>query len=132
MLKRANFNHFSNYILANIMDLGCVPIKYFFATGSKSSAFPSKILILRTDGIGDVLVTIPLISSIKEAYPETRIDILIRPKSHEVAKRINAVSEVIVSDTKKSDVMHMLRCRKKGYDLVISPRPDRYIFNHVL
>jgi ADP-heptose:LPS heptosyltransferase len=132
MLQKRNFTHTYKWFLANILDLLFLPVKCLIRPALNPFPSSSRILLLRTDGIGDLLITVPLINSIKKAFPEARIDMVIRPKLFEIAKRIPGLSTIIVSENNRSDLVNAIGCRKFRYDLVVSPRPDSYIYNHLL
>ena len=42
---------------------------------------PKKILVIATRRIGDVLLTTPLIRSLKQAYPDSKIDVVVYRKT---------------------------------------------------
>ena len=100
----------------------------------------SKILLLRTDNIGDVLLLTPTIKSIKKKYPMAELDVLVRPSVVDILAHNPDVTRVIASRVpwfmaKHSirDYIHLFRdiinIRKARYDLIIDFRGDfRNIF----
>lgn len=59
---------------------------------------PSKIIISRTDSIGDVLLTLPITAWIKENFPSVHIAFLCRSYTAPLVRMYTAVDEVIVWD----------------------------------
>ena len=57
-----------------------------------------RILIVRTDRIGDVLLSTPVIKALREVYPESRIAFMLRPYAREIAEGNPYLDEVIVYD----------------------------------
>ena len=56
------------------------------------------ILIVRTDRIGDVVLTTPVIKSLREAYPASRICILINPLTQDLLKGNPYLDEILIDD----------------------------------
>ena len=136
MLKKTNFTKTGNWIMANLIDLlGFSTLKVWkILRFSKNSLYSKdkKVLIIRTDGIGDALVTIPLFRSLKKVYPEGEIDCLIRPNSKDVLENIPYIHRIIQSFSRWGDIINAIKLKKQRYDVVISPRPDGYFFNHFI
>ena len=83
------------------------------------------ILIVRTDRIGDVILTTPSIKVLRQAYPSARISILIAPLTKELVAGNPDLDEIIVDDRRG---VHRgitgfwrlaLSLRRKKYDLAI-------------
>lgn len=58
------------------------------------------ILIVRTDRIGDVVLTVPAIKALREAYPKAGISILVAPATRDLVDGNVCLDEVIVDDRK--------------------------------
>jgi len=58
------------------------------------------ILIVRTDRIGDVILTTPAIAALRQAYPNARITIMVTPATREIVDGNPNLDEVIVYDQK--------------------------------
>ena len=56
------------------------------------------ILIVRTDRIGDVALTIPSITALRQHYPSAKISILVAPLTRELVDGNSCLDEVIVDD----------------------------------
>ena len=58
------------------------------------------ILIVRTDRIGDVILTTPAIAALRQAYPNARLTIMVTPATREIVEDNPHLDEVIVYDQK--------------------------------
>ncbi len=83
------------------------------------------ILIVRTDRIGDVVLTTPVISALRENYPHARISIMVAPETKEIVEENPYLDEVIVFDRQKAHksfgrlLRFILSLREKKIDLAI-------------
>ncbi|MBN3032999.1 MAG: glycosyltransferase family 9 protein [Candidatus Saganbacteria bacterium] len=57
-----------------------------------------RILAVRTDAIGDLLLATPALTALREKFPKARIAVLVRPYNRFVLKNNPAVDELIVDD----------------------------------
>lgn len=64
---------------------------------------PQKILIVRTDRIGDTLLSTPVIKALRDAYPDAHIAMMISPYTKEIVEGNPYLNEVIIYD---KDVRH--------------------------
>jgi len=92
---------------------------------------PKKILILKFKNIGDVLLVTPLISNLKNSFPNTLIDIAVNSGTEEMVTLNPNLNEVIVYNRSKikalgfikrvwAEIKFVLNLRSKNYDLVIN------------
>ena len=58
------------------------------------------ILIVRTDRIGDVVLTTPAIEALRRAYPKARISIMVNPLTRDLVDGNPYLNEVIIYDKK--------------------------------
>lgn len=58
----------------------------------------SNILVVRTDRIGDVVLTTPAIAALKRAMPESRLTVLVSPLTKDLLQGNPYIDEVIVDD----------------------------------
>jgi len=58
------------------------------------------ILIVRTDRIGDVVLTVPSITALRKQYPNARISILVAPQTRELVDGNSCLDEVLIDDRK--------------------------------
>lgn len=76
-----------------------------------------KILIIQTAFIGDLILTLPLIQTLKKNIPDSTIDLLCIPYTKEVVKNNPYISNVIVFDKHKKksikDIFYLANSLKK-------------------
>ena len=72
-----------------------------------------KILFMRDEGIGDVLMSIPTVREVKRRYPDSHIVYATLPKHFELIDECGCIDEVI-------SVHGMDVSRNSGYDLVVN------------
>jgi lipopolysaccharide heptosyltransferase II len=65
------------------------------------AAKPGKILLIKSGALGDILMTTPLLRTLKKTYPKTEITYIIGEKFAEVLRGNRNVDEIITFDTKK-------------------------------
>jgi len=105
----------------------------FFIT--KLKKFPkkvNKILVIRLDHIGDVVLTTPLIKSLKINFPDSELHVLCKPSSTQILKNNKNVNKIIeynsswFSRESKTDKFFDLikKLRKEKYDLILEPKGD--------
>lgn len=58
-----------------------------------------KILILRTDRLGDVILSTPMAGVIKKHFPTSKITFLVRQYTHQIAEDCAHIDEVITTET---------------------------------
>lgn len=87
-----------------------------------SDRTPKNILIVRTDRIGDVVLSLPVVSVIKEYYPDCKVNFLIREytKSITDANPLIDKSIIIKEENGKFRIFENVRMLKKyDFDVVI-------------
>ncbi|MBI5464277.1 MAG: glycosyltransferase family 9 protein [Ignavibacteriales bacterium] len=85
----------------------------------------SRLLILRDDGIGDMIVSTPMLRKLKEANPSLKLDVVASARNAEVIKHNPFVDELIVLPKTVGGLWKELRrLRSKRYDMVIN-----FVFN---
>jgi len=57
-----------------------------------------RILIIRTDRIGDLLLSTPAIKAVREAYPDAHIAVMVRPYVEDIVDGNPYIDEVILCD----------------------------------
>ena len=79
----------------------------------------NKTLIIRLSSLGDVLLTTPLIRSLKSTYPHLCIDFIVRSEYEDVVKHNSNISNII-SIKRNYDVKSLReQIYKNKYDLII-------------
>lgn len=92
-----------------------------------------RILISRTDRIGDVVLSTPVIKVLREAYPYAYIAMMVSPLTKDIVEGNPFLDEVIVYDKDnkhKSWLANFKFCqhlRKKGFDLAILLHPTNRV-----
>ncbi len=90
---------------------------------------PKKILIIRTDRIGDVVLSIPVVRNLRLAFPDSHIAFICRPYTKDVLEGNPDIDKVIIYDKYLkhksifSSIKFILMLRKEKFDwaLVLHP-----------
>jgi heptosyltransferase-2 len=83
----------------------------------------NKILVSRTDGIGDLLLTTPLFSELKRAFPRARITGLVSAYAAPLLINNPSVDSVIIYDKKEKGLAEKLKKQKFDAVFAVYPRP---------
>jgi lipopolysaccharide heptosyltransferase II len=92
-----------------------------------------KILIIRTDRLGDVILSTPVIENLRIAYPDAHIAFMCRPYTKEVLEGNPFLDETIVYDkygkqkSFLSTVKFALNLRKEKFDCVLILHPTNRV-----
>jgi heptosyltransferase-2 len=87
----------------------------------------SKILMIQTAFIGDAILTLPLIQSLKMKYPHSSIDVTVVPRTAELFEHHPAISKIVPYDKRGKDkgLKGLWRLRtllnEQNYDLILVP-----------
>lgn len=87
---------------------------------------PKNILIVRTDRIGDVVLSIPMAETVKKKYPQCRITYLIRDYTRALLDGNSFIDEVIIADEKEGDILfaeNLKRIKERSFDTCIVVNP---------
>lgn len=79
---------------------------------------PSKILLIRPGGMGDAVLTLPLVAALRTRFPSAEIHALAEGRNHEVY----AIGETGISEVVRYDLnptVTFFRLRRRHYDLVL-------------
>ena len=101
---------------------------------SPETFHPKRILVLRMDLIGDLVLSLPVVRSLKRTYPDAEIDLLAIPSSSKVVMSDPDLAEVIAYDPniwRRPKALFKLqnwreawalrrRLRARHYDLAVS------------
>lgn len=80
-----------------------------------------RILISRTDGLGDVIVTLPIAVALKDRLPEAEVAFLVTPYTAPIVRRIAEVDRVLtISQMRRG--LHVMRIYKPN--AIIFAKPD--------
>ena len=99
------------------------------------ASFPAykRILIIRTDKIGDVVLSTPVIKAVKDFYPNSFIAFMVRPYAQEIVEGNPDIDEVIPFDKDKkcrnllASLVFAWKLRKKKFDLAINLHPTNRV-----
>jgi len=86
---------------------------------------PKNILIVRTDRIGDVVLSLPLASIIKNKYPNSKITFLVSEYTKALAENSDSIDEVIplISSGKGSDFYKNVLLIENKFDACVVAFP---------
>ena len=87
-----------------------------------------KILVLRPDRIGDLVLTTPLLENLRAAFPLARIDLCVRPYLKELAECIDTVDRVILLPEPGMGKA----LKDERYDICIDPVCDWRLYSALL
>lgn len=84
-----------------------------------------RILLIRTDRIGDVVLSLPMLPVLKGHYPAAEISVMVRKYTRDLVAHHPDVSEIILweQNGERSVPFYVELLRKKKFDIVIIPYP---------
>lgn len=89
---------------------------------SNLNIIPQKILVIRTDRIGDVILTLPVIDTLKFNFPASEIDFLVNKRIAELIYDYPNINKVHAIE--KENIKDIKRIAQEGrYDLAVVERP---------
>lgn len=86
----------------------------------------TRLLTINFGGLGDEVLFLPTLKSIREAYPDWHITLLLEPRSKSICQITDLVDDCITFDIKKkpllpTDLLQLLTLIRKGkFDVVVS------------
>lgn len=89
------------------------------------------IIIIRTDRIGEVLLSTAVVNAIKKCYPKTRISFMTSPYSKDIVDNRKDIEEILVADTIKKGAFLRdtykisAELKKKKFDVSIVLNPHK-------
>ena len=69
---------------------------------TSSHPAPGRILVIRTDRLGDVVLSTPVLTTLREQYPESYIALMVAPFTRELVENHPALNHLMIDDTKGS------------------------------
>lgn len=81
------------------------------------------ILITRTDRLGDVILTLPLLNSAKKIFKNAKIDLLVKKYLEELLHDYKDIDELIIEENIKSFFSKYKFFKNKKIDLFINVKP---------
>lgn len=91
---------------------------------TRTAAPLKRVLICRTDNIGDVVLTLPLAGYLKQQVPGVEVDFLVRAYAAPVVRQCRFVDQVLSVDD-HPDFQQMFEAGR--YDTVIFAYPNRHL-----
>ncbi len=85
------------------------------------------ILVIQTAFIGDAILTLPLLQTLKKNFPNSLLDVVVVPRTAEVFSHHPAISNIITFDKRRKDKGFkgfwriLTQLRTANYDAVIVP-----------
>jgi heptosyltransferase-3 len=95
---------------------------------------PRRILVIAMRYLGDVLLTTPLIRSLRQAYPDARLDVLVFRNTASMLEGNPDISHIITTPNrpKFADYRQLFRQLFRQYDLAIATQAGDRPFLYVL
>ena len=84
-----------------------------------------KILFITLSNIGDVILTLPVSSALKDSFQKEKIDVVVGPRAKEVFQKDPRVGNLFIYDKHaswKEKIDFIKKLRKKNYDLAVDMR----------
>ncbi len=79
-----------------------------------------RVLVIRHDGLGDAITTLPMLGLLRRLLPAATIDIWCSPRNAQVLAALPIVSRLWVWDGRMLELLRLLpRLRREQYDLII-------------
>jgi heptosyltransferase II len=105
---------------------GIIDILRRHKTARKDAAGGKKrVLVVRTDRIGDVLLTTPVFRALRENFPDSPLAVMVSPAAREIVEGNPYLDEVIIYDKDDKDKgwwgfhKFVWRLRKRHFDLAL-------------
>lgn len=87
---------------------------------------PQKILVMRLRGIGDVILSLPVLENLRAAYPYARIDYLTEPPSAPLLQAHPVIHRVHVLEHKRWQKLPLLAALRANWDFIHMLRREQY------
>ena len=91
-----------------------------------------KILLINFGGIGDEILFLPVVKSVKAKFPDTKITLCLEPRSKSIKDLTSDIDDLILADIKSSKkYLELLKFYFKalfgGFDIVVSSGSNKMI-----
>ena len=87
---------------------------------------PKKLLIVRTDRIGDVILSLPMAEFVKQKYPECEVAYFLRKYTSPLLDSNPFIDEVIVADESDGEILfteNLKKIKARGFDTCVVVNP---------
>lgn len=81
----------------------------------------SRIAIVRTDRLGDMILTMPMCAAIKDVFPNARVSMIARKYTISLIENSNVIDECLYIDDYENGINDIFK--EKKFDAVFFPRP---------
>ncbi|MDD2731208.1 MAG: lipopolysaccharide heptosyltransferase II [Candidatus Portnoybacteria bacterium] len=94
-----------------------------------NNSYLKRILIVRTDRIGDVTLSTPVIKALRDRYPDSYIAMMVSPYAKEIVEKNPFLDEVIIYDKEgkhkkwRRSIKFALNLKSKRFDLAVVLHP---------
>ena len=80
-----------------------------------------RILFLRFDALGDMILSFPIFRATRTALPDSKIDVLCSPQNITILKGSNLANTLLVAGKNPLNLVKLMyRIRRKNYDVVVN------------
>jgi len=79
----------------------------------------SRILIVRFSSLGDIVLISPVTRALRQAYPQTRMTVLVKRPYEPIARALPGVDDVEIFDSNQGFCSLAARVRSADYDLMV-------------
>lgn len=91
-----------------------------------------KILVINFGGIGDEILFLPTLISLKKTYPDAKITLALEPRSKGIKDLTDAIDDLFLIDVKSAnkyfELLRLIFLAQKGnFDMVISSGGNKFI-----
>lgn len=94
-----------------------------------------KILVIRTDRIGEVLLSTPILTALKEKWPEAEISVMVRPEVRGLLEGNPNVNEIIewipafptFAGTEMTNLVRFLKANKFDVVIIVNPKKEFHL-----
>ncbi len=83
-----------------------------------------KILIIRTDRLGDVILTTPIAGALKKRYSDCRVTFWVKEYTKEIVENCNFIDSVITFPENKGLLKIIRKIKKEKFDISILVHPS--------
>ncbi len=92
------------------------------ALGVRALAYPKRILVVRLDRLGDVVLTTALLRSLRQQFPASHLGLIVRPAFAPLLRAQDYLSEVIEAPPEAlKDERWLQHLRQQAWDVAIDP-----------
>ena len=88
-----------------------------------SARIIKNILLVRTDRIGDVVLSLPMLPELKRKYPAAKITVMVRSYTKDLVAHHSCVDDVILWEEGKTAAEYVRLLEQRSFDMAIIPYP---------